>query len=87
MSVPLSFWIKQDGGIRRYGQCDREDKEWEEAQGKGEDRINPAGEEAWAVVVASAPEVIAFAQIVETKPPMKGGRLALKSNAQNVAQR
>jgi hypothetical protein len=72
--------------IRRYGQCDREDKEWEEAQGKGEDRINPAGEEAWAAVVASAPAVIASAQIVETKSPMKGGHLALKSNAQNVAR-
>ncbi|MGD9041839.1 MAG: hypothetical protein PVH82_19515 [Desulfobacteraceae bacterium] len=73
-------------GIRRCGLCYREDKEWEEAQGKGEDRINRAGEEAWAVVVASAPAVIASAQNVEPKPLMKGVRPALKSNAQNVTQ-
>ena len=36
-------------GIGRCGLCYREDKEREEA--KGEDRINRAGEEAWAVVV------------------------------------
>jgi hypothetical protein len=72
--------------IRRCGQCDREDKEWEEVQEKGEGRINPAGEEAWAVVVGLAQAVIASAQNVGTRPPMKGGRPALKSNAQNVAQ-
>jgi hypothetical protein len=52
--------------IRRCGQCDREDKEWEEAQEKEEGRINPAAEEAWAVVVASAQAVTASARNVET---------------------
>jgi hypothetical protein len=65
-------------GIRRFGLWYREDKEWEEAEEKGEDKINPAGEVAGAVVVASAPEVIASVQNVETKQPMKGVRPALK---------
>lgn len=72
-------------GIRRCGLCYRVDREWEAAKEKGEDKINPAGEEAWAEVVASALAVIASAQIVETKQPMKGVLPALKSNAPNVA--
>ena len=73
-------------GIRRCGLCNREDKEWEEAKEKGEDKINPAAEVAGAEVVASALTVIASAQNVETKQPMKGERPALKLNAPNVAQ-
>jgi hypothetical protein len=73
-------------GIRRCGLCYREAKEWEEAKEKGEDRINPAGEEAWVEVVASAPAVIVSVQNVETKQPMKGVLPALKSSAPNVAQ-
>ncbi|MGD9032268.1 MAG: hypothetical protein PVH02_06380 [Desulfobacteraceae bacterium] len=73
-------------GIRRPGLCYREGKEWEEAEEKGEDKINPAGELAGAEVVALAPAVIVSAQIVEPKHPMKGVPPALKSNAPNVAQ-
>ncbi|KPK15991.1 MAG: hypothetical protein AMK69_26570 [Nitrospira bacterium SG8_3] len=65
-------------GTRRSGLCYREDKEWEEAKERGEDRTNPAEEEAWAEVVASVPAEIASAQNVETKQPMKGVRPALK---------
>jgi hypothetical protein len=72
-------------GIRRCGLCYRVDREWEAAKEKGEGKINPAGEEAWAEVVASALAVIVSAQIVEPKQPMKGEPLALKSNAPNVA--
>jgi hypothetical protein len=61
------------------------DREWEAAKEKGEGKINPAGEEAWAEVVASALAEIVSAQIVEPKQPMKGEPPALKSNAQNVA--
>jgi hypothetical protein len=73
-------------GIRRCGLCNREDKEWEEAKEKGEDKILPAGEVAGAEVVAWALAEIASAQNVETKPPMKRELPALKSNAPNVAQ-
>ena len=72
-------------GIRRFGLCYRVDREWEEAKEEGEDRINPAGEEAWAEVVASALVVVVSAQIVEPKRPMKGVPRALKSNAPNAA--
>ena len=65
-------------GIRRCGLCYQGDKEWEEAREKGEDRIHPAVEEAWVVVAVSVPAVIASAQNVETKHPMKGVRPALK---------
>jgi hypothetical protein len=73
-------------GIRRFGLCYRADREWEEVKEKGEDRIHPGGEEAWAEVVASAPAVIVSAQIVEPKQPMKGEPPALKSNAPSVAR-
>jgi hypothetical protein len=73
-------------GIRRCDLCDREDREWEEAEEKGEDRINRDGEEAWAEVVPSAPAVIVSAQSVETKQPIKGVCLALKSSAPIVVR-
>lgn len=54
------------------------DREWEEAKVKGEDRINPAAEEAWAEAVALGLAVIVSAQTVEPKQPMKGEPPALK---------
>ncbi len=68
-------------GIRRCGLCHREDREWEEAEEKGEDRIHPDGEEAWAEVVASALEAAVSARTADTRFPMNGGLPVLKSNA------
>ena len=56
-------------------------------EGKEEDnRVHPVEERAWAAAVAWALEAIVSARAVDTKRPMKGELLALKSNVRIVVR-